>query len=259
MAAKSTAGAMEADWITYDEAYVVRRCRRGRRRGSDALLGKTRHAPLWRWAIPESRSALDRLAAVGVPMGVVSNASGQIEGVLAHEICQVGDGSHVAMRCVVDSDVVGVAKPDPAIFDHALPHFAEFDGRGSPTSVTPSRWTSHHRAPPGCIPSSSIPTTTTPAPRSSASAPHRTRRRTRRPALTISVEIGPTSISVGLGPHTGADPTQIGVDVLGGIRVRRGGDELAGDDLEAERLVGALEDRQHAGVDEERLTGNSSA
>jgi FMN phosphatase YigB (HAD superfamily) len=31
------------------------------------------------------------------------------------------------MRCIVDSHVVGVAKPDPAIFDHALVHFAEFD------------------------------------------------------------------------------------------------------------------------------------
>jgi FMN phosphatase YigB (HAD superfamily) len=31
------------------------------------------------------------------------------------------------MRCVVDSHVVGVAKPDPRIFDHALEHFAEFD------------------------------------------------------------------------------------------------------------------------------------
>ena len=27
------------------------------------------------------------------------------------------------MRCVVDSTVVGVAKPDPAIFDHAEVHF----------------------------------------------------------------------------------------------------------------------------------------
>ena len=31
------------------------------------------------------------------------------------------------MRCIVDSQVVGIAKPDPAIFDHALLHFAEFD------------------------------------------------------------------------------------------------------------------------------------
>jgi FMN phosphatase YigB (HAD superfamily) len=46
---------------------------------------------------------------------------------LRREICQVGAGDHVEMRCIVDSHVVGVTKPDPAIFDHALPYFAEFD------------------------------------------------------------------------------------------------------------------------------------
>jgi FMN phosphatase YigB (HAD superfamily) len=128
MTAKATAGAVEADWIVYDVAYV-------RSVGVDEpdvaeaaeLLGMTRHAPLWRWSIPESRAALDRLAAAGLPMGVVSNASGQIEAVLARETCQLGDGPHVAMRVIVDSHVVGVMKPDPAIFDHALPYFAEFD------------------------------------------------------------------------------------------------------------------------------------
>ncbi len=138
MAAKSTAGAVEADWYMYDEAYV-------RATGvleadvveAAELLGVTRHAPLWRWPIPESRSALERLAAAGIPMGVVSNASGQIEAVLARQVCQVGPGAHVAMRCVVDSEVVGVAKPDPAIFDHALVHFGDVDTAGSPTSATP--------------------------------------------------------------------------------------------------------------------------
>ncbi len=128
MAAKSSAGALEGEWATYDEAYV----RSVGIRPADVVeaahvLGMTRHAPLWRWPIPESRAALDRLAAAGVPMGVVSNASGQIEGVLGRETCQVGDGPHVAMRCIVDSHVVGVAKPDPAIFDHALTNFAEVD------------------------------------------------------------------------------------------------------------------------------------
>ena len=60
-------------------------------------------------------------------MGVVSNASGQVEGSLNRSVCQVGDGPFVSMRCIVDSQVVGVTKPDPTIFDHALPYFAEFD------------------------------------------------------------------------------------------------------------------------------------
>ncbi len=41
-------------------------------------------------------------------MGVVSNASGQIEAMLARSLCQVGPGSHVSMRVIVDSHVVGV-------------------------------------------------------------------------------------------------------------------------------------------------------
>jgi putative hydrolase of the HAD superfamily len=55
---------------------------------------------------------------------VVSNASGQIAEVLARSgVCQVGEGDHVPVRVVVDSHVVGVAKPDPLIFEHALPFF----------------------------------------------------------------------------------------------------------------------------------------
>ena len=59
-----------------------------------------------------------------MPMGVVSNASGQIAEVLARSgVCQEGDGPHTPMRVIIDSHVVGVAKPDPHIFDFALSHF----------------------------------------------------------------------------------------------------------------------------------------
>ena len=58
-------------------------------------------------------------------MGVVSNAAGQVAAELARAgVCQVGAGAGTAMRVIVDSTVVGVAKPDPAIFDHALTAFA---------------------------------------------------------------------------------------------------------------------------------------
>ena len=60
----------------------------------------------------------------GIPLGVVSNASGQIADTLCRGgICQVGDGAGVIVRCVVDSHLVGVAKPDPAIFEHAAREF----------------------------------------------------------------------------------------------------------------------------------------
>jgi FMN phosphatase YigB (HAD superfamily) len=125
MAAKSAAGSGEAFWEEYNHSYV-RSIGVGEVDVDIAVdaLHRTRNAYLWRWPIPESCAAVVQLAAAGVPMGVVSNASGQIEGVLSRSgVCQVGAGPHVPMRVVVDSHVVGVAKPDPLIFDHALRHF----------------------------------------------------------------------------------------------------------------------------------------
>ena len=128
MKAKSDLDEPEGSWGVYDEAYVVAVAVDPADRAEAAfVLGRTRSAWLWRWTIPETRAALDALAAAGVPMGVVSNASGQIEAMLRRQICQVGAGDHVEVRCIVDSHVVGVAKPDPAIFDHALAYFAEFE------------------------------------------------------------------------------------------------------------------------------------
>jgi putative hydrolase of the HAD superfamily len=128
MKAKSDRNDAEASWGVYNDAYVAAvGVAEADLDEAAFVLERTRSAWLWRWMIPETRRALDDLAGSGVPMGVVSNASGQIEGMLLREICQVGPGRHVEMRCIVDSHVVGVAKPDPAIFDHALPHFAEFE------------------------------------------------------------------------------------------------------------------------------------
>lgn len=126
MAAKATARADERDWHHYDTAYVGHVGVDARDHTEAAwLLGRTRSAHLWRWPIAESVSALGALEADGVPIGVVSNASGQIEGILARTgVCQVGAGRGTAVRCVIDSEVVGVAKPDPAIFEFALVHFA---------------------------------------------------------------------------------------------------------------------------------------
>ena len=129
MAVKSAQGADERDWVEYDRAYV-------RTLGVDGddlaeaavVLGHSRIAALWRWPIPDSAAALAALSAAGMPLGVVSNASGQIEAVLRRSgVCQVGPGDGVEVRCVVDSSVVGVAKPDPRIFDHAAVHFEDID------------------------------------------------------------------------------------------------------------------------------------
>jgi putative hydrolase of the HAD superfamily len=125
MAVKSAQGAGELDWREYDEAYVASVGVPDADVAEAAeTLGRTRTALLWRWPIPESLAALVALDAAGMPLGVVSNAAGQIEAVLRRSgVCQVGAGAGTPMRCVVDSTVVGVAKPDPAIFEHAEVHF----------------------------------------------------------------------------------------------------------------------------------------
>lgn len=128
MKAKSDVSAAETSWGSYNDAYVAAvGVDAADREEAARVLERTRYHHTWRWVIPESRVALDRLAAAGIPMGVVSNASGQIEAMLARSIAQVGPGTHIDMRVIVDSEVVGIAKPDPTIFDHALPAFAEFE------------------------------------------------------------------------------------------------------------------------------------
>lgn len=129
MAAKSHARSEEATWDSYNVAYVESVGVDGKLVEHAAeVLDHTRSAHLWRWAIPETVAALEALAIAGVPMGVVSNASGQVEEALRLAgVCQVGEGAGAEMRVVVDSHVVGVAKPDPRIFDFALVHFAEFE------------------------------------------------------------------------------------------------------------------------------------
>jgi len=131
MAAKSAQGAEERDWRQYDEAYV-RSLDVSEELVDEAsrALGRVRIADLWRWPIPESVDALRALGSGGVPLAVVSNASGQVErSLLLSRVCQVGPGPGTPVRCVIDSHVVGVAKPDPAIFDFAAAHFVGVDRR----------------------------------------------------------------------------------------------------------------------------------
>lgn len=76
---------------------------------------------LWRFPLHESVAGLWRLHLLGTRMGIVSNASGQIERTLANEnICQVGEGSGVPVLIITDSHVVGVAKPEAEVFAEAI-------------------------------------------------------------------------------------------------------------------------------------------
>jgi len=76
---------------------------------------------LWREPLPWAAEGLAALAELGLPMVIVSNADGTVEALLRNAgICQVGPGAGVRVDHIVDSGVVGVAKPDPRIFDIAL-------------------------------------------------------------------------------------------------------------------------------------------
>jgi putative hydrolase of the HAD superfamily len=77
------------------------------------------------------RDGLAALAALGLPMGVVSNSDGSVQGDLRRVgLCYMPDGpgprtedtsaDGVEMGVILDSHVVGVAKPDPGIFRLAL-------------------------------------------------------------------------------------------------------------------------------------------
>jgi putative hydrolase of the HAD superfamily len=78
-------------------------------------------ARLWRRAVPGANEGLHALLAAGVRLGVVSNAEGTCEARLAElAVCQVGAGRGAPVEIVIDSHVVGVEKPDPAIFGFAL-------------------------------------------------------------------------------------------------------------------------------------------
>jgi phosphoglycolate phosphatase-like HAD superfamily hydrolase len=79
MKAKSDANEPEGSWQAYDDEYVERvGVAHADRTEASFVLGRTRTAWLWRWMIPETRVALESLSRAGVPLGVVSNASGQI-------------------------------------------------------------------------------------------------------------------------------------------------------------------------------------
>jgi len=94
------------------------------RGGAVARLAEAFRSPsidVWRQRVSGSVEGLRRLAASGRKLGIISNADGSIEEQLRRgEICQIGEGLGVPVLAIIDSTVVGVAKPAAEIFRHAL-------------------------------------------------------------------------------------------------------------------------------------------
>ena len=80
----------------------------------DRFLAHERASGLWSRPMEGAREALDALGAMGLRTAVVSNSDGRAEKHLASADMRRG------VEFVVDSHLVGIEKPDPAIFQVAL-------------------------------------------------------------------------------------------------------------------------------------------
>ncbi|MEK7728670.1 MAG: HAD-IA family hydrolase [candidate division KSB1 bacterium] len=69
---------------------------------------------LWNYVEPTAAETFAWLRAHNYRMGIISNADGKVERMLKHL------GLDHFFECIIDSQIVGVEKPDPAIFHLAL-------------------------------------------------------------------------------------------------------------------------------------------
>jgi putative hydrolase of the HAD superfamily len=91
----------------------------------DDFLAREKSAGLWSRPMEGAREALDGVARLGLRRAVVSNSDGRAEWHLKYS--QVHEG----VEFVVDSFLVGVEKPDPAIFHIALQRLGRRAGAGA--------------------------------------------------------------------------------------------------------------------------------
>lgn len=76
---------------------------------------------LWNWPDPVAKAQLQDIVDAGVPAAIVSQADGTIEAMLLEaQMCQVGRGPGVEVDAILDSEVIGLHKPDPRFFLRAV-------------------------------------------------------------------------------------------------------------------------------------------
>ena len=114
-------------WEIYDDVYFravgvaeadLPTAAAARRRQREAGV-----SDVWCFPLRTNIAAFHRIASErpDLERAIVSNNDGSAEQqLLDHGVCQVGSGPLPAVELVVDSGVVGVAKPDPAIFDDVV-------------------------------------------------------------------------------------------------------------------------------------------
>ncbi len=88
--------------------------------GREKLRRRDEVTDVWTQVLAHNIAAFGQIAE-NRPVAIVTNNIGTAaEQCFDHGICQVGDGELPKVAAIVDSTLVGVAKPDPRIFDPAL-------------------------------------------------------------------------------------------------------------------------------------------
>jgi putative hydrolase of the HAD superfamily len=112
-------------WRHYDAAYLaaigITEDRLDEAHGAFGRLFAEPALKMWSGLVEHNVRGFARIARSGMAVAIVSNNDGTAEAqLLEHGICQVGPGDLPTVACVVDSGLLGIAKPDPAIFTPAL-------------------------------------------------------------------------------------------------------------------------------------------
>ncbi len=104
-------------WVDYDRAYAQSL------EVPEELAGECRVAirVSWDWPHQENIASFHQLAESGLPVAIVSNNDGSAQqSMIDFGVGQVGHGPLPHLHAVVDSGVLGISKPDPAIMAPAL-------------------------------------------------------------------------------------------------------------------------------------------
>jgi putative hydrolase of the HAD superfamily len=124
VAALDRAGGGEQGYEAFLRAYVAAAgfSPRGVGRAAERLDRAIKGADnAWSRVCPGALAGLRSLCAAGLKVVIVSNSNGTVErSLVSMGVCQVGPGAGASVAGVVDSAVVGIAKPDSRIFTLAL-------------------------------------------------------------------------------------------------------------------------------------------
>lgn len=106
-------------WIDYDRSYAATL---GVPEEAAADFSSRLDKRAWDWLHEENVASFHELHASGLPLAIVSNNSGAAPSqMIDHGVCWVNQHHDLpTVAAIIDSSLVGVAKPDPAIMAPAL-------------------------------------------------------------------------------------------------------------------------------------------